>query len=224
MARFHLLRVFCEARDTGGNGLAVFLEGAEVPPHHRQRVAAELELSETVFVDDAAGGVIRIFTPRAELDFAGHPAVGTAWLLARERAQVAELRPPAGTVAVRYSGEESFVAGRPEWGPQYEFRQLSSAAAVDAAAAPAGEQDMAAFWAWADEAAGVVRARVFPVAIGIPEDEATGAAAVQLAALLGRELAIRQGQGSLIRARPAADGWVEIGGRTVLDDVREHLV
>ena len=83
---------------------------------------------------------------------------------------------------------------------------------------------LAAFWAWADEAAGVVRARVFPVAIGIPEDEATGAAAVQLAALLGRELAIRQGQGSLIRARPAADGWVEIGGRTVLDDVREHLV
>ena len=224
MARFHLLRVFCEARDTGGNRLAVFLEGADVPPHHRQRVAAELELSETVFVDDAAGGVIRIFTPRAELDFAGHPAVGTAWLLARERAPVAELRPPAGTVAVRHSGEESFVAGRPEWGPHYEFRQLSSAAAVDAAAAPAGEQDMAAFWAWADEAAGVVRARVFPVAIGISEDEATGAAAVQLAALLGRELAIRQGQGSLIRARPAADGWVEIGGRTVLDDVREHLV
>jgi len=71
VARFHLLRVFCEARDTGGNRLAVFLEGAEVPPHHRQRVAAELELSETVFVDDAAGGVIRIFTPRADL----HPAV-----------------------------------------------------------------------------------------------------------------------------------------------------
>ena len=56
--------------------------------------------------------------------------------------------------------------------------------------------------------------RVFPARLGIEEDEATGAHAVRLAALLGRELKIRQGFGSVILASPKDDGAVEIGGRT----------
>ena len=222
MAQLHLLRVFCDENGSGGNELAVFLDGAEVPPERRQVVAAELGLSETVFVDDADRGAIAIFTPAAELNFGGHPTVGTAWLLARERAPVPALRPPAGEVVVRYSGEECHVAGRPEWGPQFELRQLGSPAEVDALAVPAAGDALVAAWAFADEAAGAVRARVFPVAIGIAEDEATGAAAVQLGALLARELEIRQGRGSRIRARPLGDGRVEIGGRSVLEHVRDH--
>jgi predicted PhzF superfamily epimerase YddE/YHI9 len=221
VARLHLLRVFCDDRGDGGNALGVFLDGAEVPADRRQAVAAVLGLSETVFVDDAATGAIRIFTPAAELDFAGHPTVGTAWLLARERAPVEALRPPAGEVPVRYAGDETFVVGRPEWGPQYESSQLESAEAVERLAQPAGSENVAA-WAFADEAAGVVRARVFPQAVGIAEDEATGSAAVQLATRLGREIEIRQGRGSRILARPAGDGRAEIGGLSALDEVREH--
>ena len=222
MARLHLLRVFSGENGSGGNELAVFLDGAEVPPDRRQQVAAELGLSETVFVDDADRGAIAIFTPAAELNFAGHPTVGTAWLLARERAPVPVLRPPAGEVVVRYSGDESYVAGRPGWGPQFELRQLGSPAEVDAFPGPTAGDAMVAAWAFTDETAGAVRARVFPLAIGIAEDEATGAAAVQLGALLGRELEIRQGAGSRIVARPLGDGLVEIGGRSVLDHVRDH--
>ena len=224
MARLHLLRAFCDELGGGGNALGVFLEGAEVPAGRRQAVAAELGLSETVFVDDAGAGAIRIFTPAAELDFAGHPAVGTAWLLARERAPVDALRPLAGEVPVRYSGDETFVVARPEWGPQFDSRELGSPGAVDELAPPRGELDMVAAWAYTDEDAGIVRARVFPVGIGIAEDEATGAAAVQLAARLGREVEIRQGRGSRILARPAGHGRAEIGGRSVLDDVRDHPV
>ena len=66
-------------------------------------MAAELGLSETVFVDDARQGVLRIFTPATELEFAGHPTVGSAWLLAREGEPVEVLRPPAGEVPVRYA-------------------------------------------------------------------------------------------------------------------------
>ena len=222
MARLHLLRVFCGENGSEGNELAVFLDGGEVPPERRQAVAAELGLSETVFVDDADHGHIRIFTPAAELPFAGHPAVGTAWLLAREREPVPALHPPAGEVSVRYSGGDAYVAGRAEWGPHYEFRQLGSAAEVDDLAAPTGADDLVVAWAFIDEDAGVVRVRVFPVAVGIAEDEATGSAAVQLGALLGRELEIRQGRGSRIVARPLGDGSVEIGGSSVLDHVRDH--
>src|SRR5688500_11049571 len=126
MSEFHLLRVFCGDDGSGGNPLAVFLNGHEVPAEARQRVATHLGLSETVFVDDAARGEMRIFTPAVELDFAGHPTVGTAWLLARARSAVETLRPPAGDARVRYEGDLSFVAGRPEWRPVYDWEQLHS--------------------------------------------------------------------------------------------------
>jgi predicted PhzF superfamily epimerase YddE/YHI9 len=69
-----------------------------------------------------------------------------------------------------------------------------------------------------------VRARVFPLRIGIEEDEATGAHAVRLAAWLGRRLTIRQGKGSIILAEPRPDGTVEIGGRTDLVEVCDYEV
>jgi PhzF family phenazine biosynthesis protein len=82
VARLHLLRGFCDEHGEAGNPLAVFLDGVEVPAASRQAVAGDLGLSETVFVDDAGRGELRIFTPAVELPFAGHPTVGTAWLLA----------------------------------------------------------------------------------------------------------------------------------------------
>ena len=188
----------------GGNALAVALDGEPSDPHERQRVARELGLSETVFVDDAATGRVRIYTPAAELPFAGHPLVGTAWLLG-----VDVLRPPAGEVPARREGELSFVTGRPEWAPDFSWHELGSAEEVEALEPPSSGLD--AYWAWIEP--GVVRARVFPLDLGIEEDEATGAAAVVLASSLGRPLEIHQGVGSLIYAAPVEEGRVEIGGR-----------
>jgi predicted PhzF superfamily epimerase YddE/YHI9 len=221
MSHYHLLRVFCGEDGSGGNPLAVFLEGAEVSERDRQGVAAALGLSETVFVDDSARGEIRIFTPAVELEFAGHPAVGTAWLLAQERAAVDTLRPPAGDVPVRFADGMSFVAARSEWPPEYEWEQVASPEHVDALEGPPHGHDMYAAWAWIDEPSRIVRARCFPVRLGIAEDEATGGAAVQLGGRLGGALDIRQGRGSRILARRLENGSVEIGGRSVLDDLRE---
>jgi predicted PhzF superfamily epimerase YddE/YHI9 len=79
-------------------------------------------------------------------------------------------------------------------------------------------------WAWEDEPAGQVRARVFAPRYGIAEDQATGAAAVRLVSGLGRPITIRQGAGSLLHARPGPDGSAEVGGLVVLDEVRDHPV
>jgi predicted PhzF superfamily epimerase YddE/YHI9 len=220
MSTLHLLRVFCSEDGSGGNPLGVFLDGGQVAPERRQAVAADLGLSEIVFVDDAARGEIRIFTPAVELDFAGHPTVGTAWLLEG----VDALHSPAGELAVRRDGETVYVAARPEWGPPHEFAELASPDEVDALDGPPEGHDLIATWAWIDEAAGTIRARVFPVRIGIAEDEATGSAATKLCAALGRPIDIRQGRGSRILARPAGAGMVEIGGRSVLDDVRDYAL
>jgi predicted PhzF superfamily epimerase YddE/YHI9 len=197
-----------------------------VPVERRQAVAHDLGFSETVFVEDRATAAMRIFTPGMELPFAGHPSVGTAWLLAREGESVDALRPPAGEVAVRREGEGddglTFVSARAEWSPPWELIELDDAAAVAALdGPPGGREDEIYLWAWEDEAAGRVRSRCYSLADGVGEDEATGSAAIMLAESVGRELLIHQGEGSLLRARPLGDGWAEVGGRVALDQVRE---
>ena len=222
MATLHVLKVFIGEGGTGGNPLGVFLEGHQVPHEQRQHVAADLGFSETVFIEDRELGELRIFTPGTELPFAGHPLVGTAWLLAEDGAAPQVLRPPAGEVPVRFEGEFTFISGRAEWAPPFEQVELGSPAEVEALEGPPDGHDLAGVWAWEDEEAGRVRVRVFALRVGVAEDEATGANAIRLATQLGQSITIRQGKGSLILAEPQPEGSVEIGGRTELVEVREY--
>ena len=133
MAELHVLRVFVAPEGTGGNPLGVFLDGAAVPEGRRQAIATDLGFSETVFVDDSSAGAVRIFTPGGELPFAGHPLVGTSWLLARERTAVAVLRPPAGEVPTFLDTDGvTWIRGRAEWAPEMSLRQLAGSEQVDA--------------------------------------------------------------------------------------------
>jgi trans-2,3-dihydro-3-hydroxyanthranilate isomerase len=83
----HIVDVFTE-RALTGNQLAVVLDAGDIPPDVMQRVAREMNFSETTFVmaPSQAGHAarVRIFTPGTELPFAGHPTVGTAWVLATQ--------------------------------------------------------------------------------------------------------------------------------------------
>ncbi|NGN66995.1 PhzF family phenazine biosynthesis protein [Streptomyces sp. A7024] len=208
-----VLRVFCAPDGAHGNALGVVREGAAVPgEEERQALARKLGFSETVFVDDPERGEIDIYTPTLRLPFAGHPCVGSGWLL-----DVPELVTPAGVVGVRGDGEFTWIEARADWAPPRTLRRYGSPAEVDALdVPPPGEWIYA--WAWADEAAGRVRARAFPGrGDGIDEDEATGAAAILLAQELGRALNITQGRGSQLVAAPGPDGVVEVGGRVRLE-------
>ena len=163
MAELHVLRVFTDEAGEWGNPLGVFLDGSGVPAGRRQAVAAELGYSETVFVDDRGRGECRIFTPGSELGFAGHPSVGTAWLLAREGDAVDALRPPAGEVAVRTEGELTFIAARPEWSPPWQLLRMDTPAAVDELDGPPPGTDEIYCWAWLDESGWAVRSRCFAI-------------------------------------------------------------
>lgn len=122
---------------------------------------------------------------------------------------------------MRHEGELVWVAARAEWSPPFDFIELPSAAAVDALGASPHGDPAAYCWAWIDEGAGLIRARGFAPEEGVPEDEATGSAALALCARLGREIEVRQGVGSVLHARPLADGWAEVGGCVALDEVRD---
>lgn len=85
--RYQVVDVFSQ-RPLEGNPLAVFMEGGGLDEGTMQSIARELNLSETVFVLPATrpgfAARLRIFTPRHEVAFAGHPTVGTSFLLLRE--------------------------------------------------------------------------------------------------------------------------------------------
>lgn len=212
MPELHVVRVFVGDDGSGGNPLGVFLAGHGIPESRFLTIAADLGFSETVFVADGARGALRIFTPAAELPFAGHPLVGTAWLLHELGTPLEVLRPPAGDVPTWREEDRTWIRADPAWAPPIERRRLPSPGAVDAHPLP-GPDALIEVWAWEDEPAGRLRARVFPRALGIDEDEATGAAALALGGELRRALVIRQGAGSRLDVRPGPHGTVEVGGR-----------
>lgn len=110
MPRFRYVRcdVFT-AVPFGGNPLAVFTDARGLAPATMQSIALEMNLSETVFVlPAAAGGLarIRIFTPRAEVEFAGHPTIGAAFVLSRPlQTDRLLLETAAGNIPVRVDRE-----------------------------------------------------------------------------------------------------------------------
>lgn len=220
MPTLHVLRVFVNEEGEWGNRLGVFLDAGHVPAAERQRVAAELGFSETVFVEDRRRGSIRIHTPTVELPFAGHPVVGAAWLLGREGTPAGVLRPPAGEVEVRAGPGTAFALAQPRWAPPFAYVQHASPAEVKAIRPPPEGANVYA-WAWIDEAAGTVRARAFVPEAGIAEDEATGSAALSLCARLDRPITVHQGHGSVLLCRPAGSR-IEFGGNVTLDEVARH--
>jgi trans-2,3-dihydro-3-hydroxyanthranilate isomerase len=104
--RYALCDVFTD-RPLEGNQLAVFTDGRGLDDDTMQAIARELKLSETVFVLPSEGeghARIRIFTPALELPFAGHPTLGTAFVLGGPL-QTTELRLETGRGVVPISLE-----------------------------------------------------------------------------------------------------------------------
>ncbi|NUP48046.1 MAG: PhzF family phenazine biosynthesis protein [Catenulispora sp.] len=224
MADVHIVRVFTDEQGLFGNNLGVVLDAAHLDAATGSKLASDLRFSEVVFVDDVDKAALRIFTPAAELPLAGHPLVGTAWLLSRLTGRaVSTLRPAkAAEVATWTEDGRTWIRGRVADTPDWGLVQLRDEAAVETLPVPPGpEYRRHQFWAWTDEARGFMRARVFAADSGVDEDEATGSAAMRQVAALRRPVVIRQGWGSEIWARPAQTaGWAEIGGRVAGDGVR----
>jgi trans-2,3-dihydro-3-hydroxyanthranilate isomerase len=140
---YHLVDVFTD-RAFGGNPLAVVTNGRGVSGETMQAVAKELNLSETTFVlppdDPRHHWRVRIFTPGSELPMAGHPTVGTTFVLAREhmiprdgRESHIVLEEGVGPVPVRveFEGGEPVFAEMsqplPAFGPRLDDRKAVAA-------------------------------------------------------------------------------------------------
>ena len=98
--RFYIVDVFAESR-LAGNQLAVFRDCARLSTQQMQAIASEMHFSETTFINSDeprdGGYDVRIFTPNYELPFAGHPTLGTAYII-----QSQLIRKPVKTVVLNY--------------------------------------------------------------------------------------------------------------------------
>ncbi len=107
--RYHLCDVFTDTR-FGGNQLAVLPEARGLADRQMQQIAREFNLPETTFVfpptQKQQHRTVRIFTPTAEVPFAGHPSIGTAFVLAA----TGELGPIASTATVTFAEKAGLVA------------------------------------------------------------------------------------------------------------------
>jgi trans-2,3-dihydro-3-hydroxyanthranilate isomerase len=110
---YRILNVFTDGDDPfSGNPLCVFEDATGLSDNDMQSLARQLNLSETTFVTPGEGGVtanVRIFTPSYEMPFAGHPTLGTAYVVSelsggRESHDPIVLRMPAGDIPVRVAG------------------------------------------------------------------------------------------------------------------------
>lgn len=118
--RYSICDVFTSRR-FGGNQLAVLPQAAGLTDRQMQQVAREFNFSETAFVFPPENGHtrrVRIFTPKAEIPFAGHPNVGTAFVLAT----AGELGPIASSISVTFEEKAGLVPitirrepGKPIW-------------------------------------------------------------------------------------------------------------
>lgn len=219
-----VLRVFTDQDGKHGNLLGVVAAGT-VDPGDRQRIAAQLGYSETVFVAPPQPGTntahARIYTPATELSFAGHPTVGAAWWLREQGTPVHTLQVPAGIVQVGYDDGVTAVSARSEWAPEFAIHDLTSIEELLAADPSDYPDDVNHYlWTWVDRDKGVLRSRMFATDLGVPEDEATGSAAARMTDYLSRDLTIVQGKGSEIYTQWSAEGWVRICGRVVRDGTR----
>jgi trans-2,3-dihydro-3-hydroxyanthranilate isomerase len=122
--QFETVDVFTD-RAFGGNPLAVISDARDLEARQMQAIAAEFNLAETTFVlppkDPINTAEVRIFTPRAELPFAGHPNVGTAFVLARLRNFTGDrmvFEEKAGLVAMDLTREAGVVVATRLAAPQ----------------------------------------------------------------------------------------------------------
>jgi trans-2,3-dihydro-3-hydroxyanthranilate isomerase len=243
--QYYIADVFTNQR-FGGNQLAVFPDAREIPDDALQRIAREFNFSETTFVlppsNPAHTRRVRIFTPASELPFAGHPTIGTAFVLATigditlrgsetpivfeegvgpvpvtiradkgktdfaqlSVARMPEVGPPPPDVAALARalgletadiGTERFVPEALSCGLPYLMVPLRDRAALARARVRLDEFErvFANYWTpdvflFCDDPelpGSHFRARMFAPMLGVPEDPATGSAAVDLAGYLG---------------------------------------
>jgi trans-2,3-dihydro-3-hydroxyanthranilate isomerase len=130
--KYYIVDVFAENKYEG-NQLAVFIPDRKMETTEMQKIAREMNFSETTFIlsglQDNGGYDVKIFSPDSELPFAGHPTLGTAYViknfLGRSESSQIKLNLPAGQIPVVFEDHYAWMTqNQPEFGADVEIERM----------------------------------------------------------------------------------------------------
>lgn len=211
-----MLRVFINESGKFGDDAPIIIdEDKNLTDAERLALTIKLGAPETVFVNDLANAHISIMHLQGEVDFAGTPTLGAAWLLTKlQHKPTSIMKGRKGDIVVSHDGELTWVRANLATMPPWHHKQLESVTAVeDIKLEEAADIEHTMVWAWTNEQEGRIRARTFAPDWDIPDAQSNGSGSMMLAAMLGRTLEITHGDGSIIFAKPAPGNCADIGGR-----------
>lgn len=212
----HTINVFIDDKGAFGSPLGVVVDDAhQIDAKHRQQIATDLNYSETVFIDDRLTGAINVFSPLRECPFSMYAALGAAWFIHTElKSQINHLMSKDQTIEIFLKEGKIWVRSKIAILPQWNYAEYRSAPEIESLNMDDflnHKHEMV--WAWIDKEKGVIRARTFANDWGIPEDEANGSGTMRLAAMLGKNITVIHGRGSVLYANPFDTDRVEVGGQ-----------
>ncbi len=139
-ANYFILDVFAEEKYQG-NQLAVFKDLKGITSNEMQQIAREVNFSETTFISEnkesEKGFPVRIFTPMEEVQFAGHPTLGTAWIIQKEilknqaNSVVLDLKVGSIPVSFQKNGILWMKQKEPKFGETYDGKILAEILKID---------------------------------------------------------------------------------------------
>ena len=216
----HIYRVFCNQDGNHGNPVGVIFDlEQKLSTEQRQEISTESGFSECVFVNSLDVCSVNIFSPQREVPFAGHAVLGTVFAINDKYNLTPKfLKGIAGDIAVWKENDLTWVRSELQNTPAWWHEKVESVEVLETLDGPQSHnQTHTQLWAWIDETSGLVRARTFAPAWGIPEDEANGSGSMRLAATLDKKLKIIHGKGSVIYARHTSPGTAEVGGQVTFE-------
>lgn len=213
------IRVFVDKWNQFGSPLGIVMdEEKKLSQTERQRIATELNYSETVFIDDGALGKIQVFSPIRECPFSMYAAVGSSWFIRNKLGHnIDALQSLNQSIQTFVVGDITWVSSTVSILPKWNLIEYQTAQEITSL----GVHDFAhkehvLVWAWIDKLKGIIRARTFANDWGIPEDEANGSGTMRLVALLQRDLTVIHGKGSVVYSKVENNNTVSSGGRCAI--------
>jgi trans-2,3-dihydro-3-hydroxyanthranilate isomerase len=137
--QFYIVDVFAEKK-YAGNQLAVFRDGFKFSDEEMQQIAKEMNFSETTFIlsdePENNGYNVRIFTPAREVPFAGHPTLGTAFIIQKEiidePVKVVNLNLKVGQIPIEFQHNRLTMKQKdPSFGSELSIKSLSAVLNID---------------------------------------------------------------------------------------------
>ncbi len=217
------LRAFVDSTSNHGNPTGIILDLEQnFSPSQRQTIATKLHFTDTVFVNRLDSFIVSFFNPQQETKFAGDALISTAYFSKHVLKRDLSLVSCRGGNISTWTDDsdltwiEASLRGTPGW-QHLELPDPRAVRSITPSEAATYKHTMV--WAWEDKNRGTIVSRTFLLDWGTLEDHGNGSGSMQLAASLGRQIMIKQAQGSVIYAAPSENCKARVGGRVAIDQI-----